>query len=131
MVVRNEEKRWSKSCLFTKEKDSVHSSVSLHFRATNGRYAFSTNFAEYDFFKNEFGMQIQMSKSVTSVRRPKMKRDAGVNAVFFLSKKTAFTPASLFIFGRPTDVMALIALPLRSQKRCDVCFRRIFVIRKY
>ena len=36
-----------------------------------------------------------------------MKRDAGVNTVFFLSKKTAFTPASLFIFGRPTDVMAL------------------------
>ena len=36
-----------------------------------------------------------------------MKRDAGVNAVFFLSKKTAFTPASLFIFKKPTDVMAL------------------------
>ena len=49
----------------------------------------------------------EIVKSVTSVRRPKMKRDAGVNAVFFLSKKTAFTPASLFIFGRSTDVMAL------------------------
>ena len=40
-------------------------------------------------------------KSVTSVRRPEMKRDAGV---------TAFTPASLFIFGRQTDVMALANL---------------------
>ena len=49
----------------------------------------------------------QISKSVTSVRHPKMKRDAGVNAVFFLSKKTAFTPASLFIFVRRTEVMAL------------------------
>ena len=47
------------------------------------------------------------TKSVTSVRRPKMKRDAGVIAVFFLSKKTAFTPASLFIFVRRTEVMAL------------------------
>ena len=46
-------------------------------------------------------------KSVTSIWCPKMKRDAGMNAVVFLSKKTAFTPASLFIFGRPTDVMAL------------------------
>ena len=53
--------------------------------------------------KNQHG-----TKSVTSVRRPKMKRDAGVNAVFFLSKKTAFTPSSLFIFGQPTDVMALV-----------------------
>ena len=42
-----------------------------------------------------------------------MKRDAGVNAVFFLSKKTAFTPASVFIFGRPTDVMALDELSIR------------------
>ena len=48
------------------------------------------------------------AKSVTSVHRPKMKRDAGVNAVFFLSKKTAFTPASLFIFGRRTDIMLLV-----------------------
>ena len=48
-------------------------------------------------------------KSIMYVRRPKMKRDAGVNAVFFLSKKTAFTPASLFIFGRPTDNMALVS----------------------
>ena len=39
------------------------------------------------------------SKSIMSVPRPKMKRDAGVNALFFLSKETAFTPASLFIFG--------------------------------
>ena len=36
-----------------------------------------------------------------------MKRDTGVNAVFFLSKKAAFTPASLFIFGQPTDVTVL------------------------
>ena len=36
----NEERRWSESCLFTKEKESVHSSVSLHFRATNGSYGF-------------------------------------------------------------------------------------------
>ena len=48
-----------------------------------------------------------------SVGRPKMKRDVGGNAVFFLSKKTAFTPASLFIFGRPTDVMALVVILLQ------------------
>ena len=36
-----------------------------------------------------------------------MKRDAGVKAVFLLKKKTAFTPASLFIFGRRTDVTLL------------------------
>ena len=66
-------------------------------------------------------------KSVTSVRRPKMKRDAGVNAVFFLSKKTAFTPASLFIFRRPTDVMALAILegeireaPLFKVQSCKI-----------
>ena len=34
------------------------------------------------------------SKAITSVGRPKMKRDAGVKAVFLLRKKTAFTPAS-------------------------------------
>ena len=49
-------------------------------------------------------------KSVTSGLRPKMKREAEVNTVFFLSKKTAFTPASLFIFGQPTDIMALVTL---------------------
>ena len=42
-----------------------------------------------------------------SVGRPKIKRDAGVKAVFLLRKKTAFTPASLFIFGRRTDLMLL------------------------
>ena len=46
-------------------------------------------------------------KAVTSVRSPKMKRDASVKVVFFLSKKTTFTEASLFIFGQRTDVMAL------------------------
>ena len=51
-----------------------------------------------------------------SVGRPKMKRDAVVKAVFLLRKKTAFTPASLFIFGRPTDVMALAALRTQSEK---------------
>ena len=57
-----------------------------------------------------------LSNSVTSLRRPKMKRDAGVSDVFFLSKKTAFTPASLFIFGRPTDVMALkLSMEIRSK----------------
>ena len=59
---------------------------------------------------------MMVTKSITSVRCPKMKRDAGVNAVFFLSKKTAFTPASLFIFGRPTDVMALkLSMEIRSK----------------
>ena len=47
------------------------------------------------------------AKTVTSVRHPQKKRDGGLKAVFLLKKKTAFTPASLFIFGRPTDVMAL------------------------
>ena len=45
-----------------------------------------------------------------------MKRDAEVNAVFFLSKKTAFTPASLFIFGRRTEVMALKFIPTTTPK---------------
>ena len=48
-----------------------------------------------------------LTKAITSVGCPKMKRDAGVKAVFLLRKKTAFTPASLFIFGQRTDVMAL------------------------
>ena len=47
-------------------------------------------------------------KTVKSVHCPKMKRDAQVNAVFFHSKKTAFTQASLFIFRHQTDVMALL-----------------------
>ena len=42
-----------------------------------------------------------------SVRSPKIKRDASVKVVFFLSKKTTFTEASLFIFGQRTDVTAL------------------------
>ena len=48
-----------------------------------------------------------MLKAVTSVRSPKMKRDASVKVVFFLSKKTTFTEASLFIFGQRTDVTPL------------------------
>ena len=44
------------------------------------------------------------TKAITSVGCPKMKRDAEVKAVFLLRKKTALTPASLFIFGRQTDV---------------------------
>ena len=48
------------------------------------------------------------AKTVTSVRHPQKKRDGGLKAVFLLKKKTAFTPASLFIFGRRTDVMALV-----------------------
>ena len=35
------------------------------------------------------------------------KRDAWVKVVFFLSKKTAFTQASLFIFGRWMDITVL------------------------
>ena len=42
----------------------------------------------------------QDTKAITSVGCPKMKRDAGVNADFLLRKKTAFTQASLFKFGR-------------------------------
>ena len=49
----------------------------------------------------------QNIKAITSVGRPKIKRDAGVKAVFLLRKKTAFTPASLFIFGRRTNVTLL------------------------
>ena len=48
------------------------------------------------------------TKAITSVGCPKMKRDAGVKAVFLPRKKTAFTPASLFIFGLRTDVTPLI-----------------------
>ena len=53
-----------------------------------------------------------------------MKRDAGVNAVFLLRKKTAITPASLFILGRRTDVTVLatanlskFALPMYETER--------------
>ena len=52
------------------------------------------------------------TKAIMSVGCPKMKRDAGVNIVFLLRKKTAFTPAftpaSLFIFGRRTGVTLLV-----------------------
>ena len=63
-------------------------------------------FSEY-VVSSYFELLISITKTITSVRRPKMRRDAGVNAVFFFSKKTAFTQASPFIFGRPTDVMVL------------------------
>ena len=59
--------------------------------------------------KNIYSLKFP-AKAITSVGCPKMKRDTGVNAVFLLRKKTAFTPASLFIFGRPTDVMALVSI---------------------
>ena len=47
-------------------------------------------------------------KTITSVRCPKMRRDAGVKCCLFMVKRQHFTPASLFIFGRRTDVMALV-----------------------
>ena len=53
------------------------------------------------------GFLMPIDKAIMSVGRPKMKRDAGVKAVFLLTKKTAFTPASLIIFRRPTDVTLL------------------------
>ena len=63
-------------------------------------------------------------KAVTSVRSPKMKRDASVKVVFFLSKKTTFTEASLFIFGQRTDVTALICMT----KYCGLFFCLCFHI---
>ena len=54
--------------------------------------------------------ELVFAKAVTSVRSPKMKRDASVKVVFFLSKKTTFTEASLFIFGQRTDVTDLPSL---------------------
>ena len=60
-------------------------------------------------------MEYSTGKTVTSVCRPKIKRDAGVNAVFLIVKRQHFTPASLFIFGRRTDVMALV-VPDKPQK---------------
>ena len=54
------------------------------------------------------GFLMPIDKAIMSVGRPKMKRDAGVKAVFLLRKKTAFTPASLFIFGRRMDVTLLV-----------------------
>ena len=50
------------------------------------------------------------SKAITSVRRPKMKRDAGVKCCLFTIKRQHFTPASLFIFGRRTDDTVLDTL---------------------
>ena len=44
--------------------------------------------------------------------RPKMKRDAWAKVVFFLSKNTTFTQASLFIFGLSSYVTALDAIKL-------------------
>ena len=55
----------------------------------------------------EMKLLIECDKAITSVGRLKMKRDTGVKAVFLLRKKTAFTPASLFIFGQLTDVTLL------------------------
>ena len=50
-------------------------------------------------------------KAITFVRCPKMKRDASVKyCLFFLVKRQHFTQASLFIFGRRTNVTVLACL---------------------
>ena len=60
-----------------------------------------------------------ITNAIKSVRRPKMKRDAGVKAVFLLRKKTALTPASLFIFGRQTEVTVLEQFRYSNSKRLE------------
>ena len=53
---------------------------------------------------------MNFKKSVKTVKYddgPKMKRDAWVKVVFFLSKKTTFTQVSLVIFGPSSYVTAL------------------------
>ena len=70
-----------------------------------------------------------------------MKRDAGENAVFFLSKKTAFTPASLFIFGQRTDLAVLgrkvltkrryKELKILRQKKCHPILAIFFFYKSY
>ena len=44
-----------------------------------------------------------------------MKRDAGVTAVFLLRKNTAFTPASLFIFGGRMNVTLFANVRLENE----------------
>ena len=61
-------------------------------------------------------LYIPSTKAVTSVRCPKMKRDASVKVVFLLRKKTTFTEASLFIFGLRTDVTALPVYKIKGNK---------------
>ena len=60
-------------------------------------------------------MESEFGKGIMYDERPKMKRDAQLKAVFFLSKKTAFSRASLFIFGRSSYVTLLIILLLTLQ----------------
>ena len=69
---------------------------------------FLISFFLHDTMYAAMGNHHLSTKAVTSVRSPKMKRDASVKVVFFLSKKTTFTEASLFIFGQRTDVTALV-----------------------
>ena len=59
----------------------------------------------YDWLKVRISVA---TKGVTYDERPKMKRDARLKAVLFLGKKTAFSRTSLFIFGRPLYVAALL-----------------------
>ena len=54
-----------------------------------------------------YHMDRKVVQTITSVRRPNMKRDAGVKCCLFIVKRQHFTSASIFIFGRQTDVMAL------------------------
>ena len=63
-------------------------------------------------------------KSVTSVRRPKMKRDAGVKCCLFTIKRQHFTPASLFIFGRRTDVTVLMSRKTRLKYANQCCDKK-------
>ena len=49
-----------------------------------------------------------VTKAITYVHGPKMKRDASVKVVFLGRKKTTFTEASLFIFGPSSYVTVLI-----------------------
>ena len=62
------------------------------------------------FFLNVFRRKLIskfLIKAITSVRCPKMKRDAWVKCCLFTIKRQHFTQASLFIFGRRTDVTVL------------------------
>ena len=74
-----------------------------------------------------YQFDVKCHKAITSVGRPKMKRDAGVKAVFLLRKKTAITPASLFIFGRRTDVTLLVCM-----KECiHFCLSLYYIIAQW
>ena len=62
-----------------------------------------TNKKKGAFFQGKLlkGIENKIVKTVTSVRRPKMKRDAGVKCCLFTIKRQHFT------LGRRTDVMPL------------------------